>query len=59
MSGITDLLVRARGGNASALSTLIPLVYYRSRERAHRQNAAESEQRTLDFAAACTWEAAT
>src|SRR5262245_46425917 len=37
MAEITDLLVRARGGDVSAVQTLMPLVYQRLRELAHRQ----------------------
>jgi len=51
MEEITDLLVRARGGDASAVQTLMPLVYQRLRELAHRQLAGESAARTLDTTA--------
>lgn len=51
MAEITDLLVRARGGDVSAVQTLMPLVYQRLRELAHRQLAAESSPRTLNTTA--------
>lgn len=51
MAEITELLARARGGDASAVDALMPLVYQRLRELAHRQLAAESGPRTLDTTA--------
>jgi RNA polymerase sigma factor (TIGR02999 family) len=48
MADITELLVRARSGDAAAVDTLMPLVYQRLRELAHRQLKAESGPRTLD-----------
>lgn len=51
MAEITDLLVRARGGDASAVQTLMPLVYQRLRELAHRQLAGESGSHAIDTTA--------
>jgi len=51
MAEITDLLARARGGDASAVDALAPLVYQRLRELAHRQLQRESAPRTLDTTA--------
>lgn len=48
MADITELLVRARSGDAAAVGTLMPLVYERLRELAHRQLGAESGPRTLN-----------
>jgi RNA polymerase sigma factor (TIGR02999 family) len=48
MAEITEQLVRARSGDAAAVGTLMPLVYERLRELAHRQLRAESGPRTLD-----------
>jgi len=48
---ITELLARARGGDASAVQALMPLVYQRLRELAHRQLAGERAARTLDTTA--------
>jgi len=51
MAEITDLLVRARSGDAAAVQALMPLVYQRLRELAHRQLAGERAPRTLDTTA--------
>ncbi|MBW8811510.1 MAG: sigma-70 family RNA polymerase sigma factor [Lysobacter sp.] len=51
MADITDLLARARGGDASAVQMLMPLVYQRLRELAHRQLGGERAARTLDTTA--------
>jgi len=51
MAEITDLLVRARSGDAAAVQALMPLVYQRLRELAHRQIAGERASRTLDTTA--------
>jgi len=51
MAEITDLLARARGGDATAVATLTPLVYQRLRELAHRQLCREAAPRTLDTTA--------
>lgn len=51
MAEITELLSRARSGDATAMDALMPLVYQRLRELAHRQLAGEAAQRTLDTTA--------
>lgn len=51
MADITELLARARDGDASAVAALMPIVYQRLRELAHRQLGAESAPRTLDTTA--------
>ena len=51
MAEITELLARARGGDASAIQALMPLVYNRLRELAHRQLAKEAGPRTLNTTA--------
>ena len=51
MAEITDLLVRARSGDAAAVQALMPLVYQRLRELAHRQLGGERAPRTLDTTA--------
>lgn len=51
MAEITELLARAHGGDASAIQALMPLVYNRLRELAHRQLAKEAGPRTLNTTA--------
>jgi RNA polymerase sigma factor (TIGR02999 family) len=51
MAEITDLLARAHSGDASAVQALMPLVYQRLRELAHRQLAGEGASRTLNTTA--------
>jgi RNA polymerase sigma factor (TIGR02999 family) len=51
MAEITELLALARGGDAAAVDKLMPVVYQRLRELAHRQIAGEAAQRTLDTTA--------
>jgi RNA polymerase sigma factor (TIGR02999 family) len=51
MAEITDLLARARGGDVSAVQALMPLVYQRLRELAHKQLVGERAARTLDTTA--------
>jgi RNA polymerase sigma factor (TIGR02999 family) len=51
MGEITELLARAKDGDASAREALLPLVYQRLRELAHRQLASESNPRTLNTTA--------
>ncbi len=51
MGEITELLARAKDGDAAAREALLPMVYQRLRELAHRQLAAESGPRTLDTTA--------
>jgi RNA polymerase sigma factor (TIGR02999 family) len=51
MAEITDLLARARGGDATAVAALTPLVYQRLRELAHRQLGREAAPHTLDTTA--------
>jgi DNA-directed RNA polymerase specialized sigma24 family protein len=51
MSEITELLGRAHRGDTAAVNELMPLVYARLRELAHRQLGAESQPRTLDTTA--------
>ena len=51
MAEITDLLARARGGDVAAVQALMPLVYQRLRELAHKQLVGERAARTLDTTA--------
>jgi len=51
MAEITELLARARNGDASAANILMPLVYQRLHDLAHRQLGIESAPRTLDTTA--------
>jgi RNA polymerase sigma factor (TIGR02999 family) len=44
---ITDLLIRAEGGEADALAAILPLVYDQMRELAHRQLRREPVGHTL------------